>query len=290
MRSLPEVIFYCIVLHNNKRMTFKLTLVTGTAQKEKDPIVTEARKEMFKDLSPLLGSSSADLERAFEDLDGSVENLILLERLMSQVGPEALAWFAHTSKFPAKHQVREAFFEDVKKDEDLFEDHNGEDDELDDLDAHILKIDKLIDARETLRFPKLIMFFWYLEKQEGREKAENLLSQTLFTLSLYEMLLKRCLSKRQVFEDELVKKLHPAFKDILHEVKVEAKPKASAVDKTRQEVRGQVGVPQIGAGTFEAQGKKRGIELQYFAGSLMRVETFTKLAKKLLDAAPKKTK
>lgn len=257
---------------------------------QEDPEISKAKGKMFKTVSPILGCSPEALKEAFENLELSIKEFALLDQLMSKVGPDALACFIDKENLPAKNKVRDIFFEDVSRSEDPFGDDNDEDNEEGSLELSIEKLADRMKTNEMLRFPKLLMFFWYLKKQMGDEIAENFLRQTLYTMAVYKLLSRRCVSKQAVSQDELVQALHPAFKAILNTVKIETKPKSDAVNKTRGEVREQVGLPQVGADSASAAAKKRAMEVQYYAGSLLDVSTYTKLAKQLLAACPKTRK
>lgn len=257
---------------------------------EEDPEISKAKKKMFKAVSPLLGCRPEALREAFENLELSIKEFALLDQLMSQVGPDALACFVDKENLPAKNKVRDIFFEDVRRSEDPFGDDNDEDNEGGSLELSIEKLADIMRVNETLRFPKLLMFFWYLKKHVGEEVAENLLRQSLYTMAIYKLLSRRCVTKQAVTQDTLVQALHPAFKAILNTVKIEAKSKPDAVNNIRAETREQVGLPQVGAASADAAAKKKAMEVQYYAVSLLDVATYTKVAKQLLAASPKTKK
>lgn len=283
-------------------MMSKFTLInTGSADKD-NPLVPVVKAEMYKNLAPVLGLKQERLERAYEKLIASLKEAPLLERLTVHVGSEALAWLPAIASFPAKDKVREAFFEDDGKDEYPFDDFNDEDDEEgepnvdDDVEAVIV-------AKEKIRFPKMVIFFWHLARKQGLVRAHALLCQTLYTLAIYQLLSTGALSKRMVWEDPLVQVLHPRFQDILKGFDWEPKKSASGelntvrsgmAEQVSEAVETQEGVAvlQARANTRSrsqkvlADQKVEGKELQYFAGSLVRVETFERLATKILAACP----
>ena len=283
-------------------MTPKLTLInTGGTDKE-NPLVPVVKAEMYKNLAPVLGLKKERLEKAYEKCTASLKEAPLLERLTMHVGNEALAWLPDIASFPAKDKVRQTFFEDDEKDEYPFDDFNDDDDEEGEPNVDN-DIEAVIVAKEKVRFPKMVIFFWHLARKQGPESAHALLCQTLYALAVYQLLSTGALSKRMVWEDPLVQALHPRFQDILKGFHWEPKKSASEeLNTVRTGVANQVSEAvetQEGVAVLQTRGntrsrshkvlagqKEEGKELQYFAISLARAENFERLAAKILAACP----
>lgn len=287
-------------------MTQRFTVISTNPELKEDPTGEMVKAAMYTDLAPVLGLKQDSLRKAYEKLSASLKEGPLLERLTSHVGNETLAWLPDMAAFPDKNKVRDLFFEDESRTEYSFDQFSDIDDEelgAEGFDLVNPEAQAVILAKEKIRFPKMVIFFWHLARKQGTERAQKLLCQTLYTLAVYELLITRGLSKRQVLQDPLVQALPKKFQDLLSGFHVESQKKAPDVlGKLREGVKAQVretgderGAAELLHTLMDVHARSNRVladqrtevkELYYFAGTLLHPENFERLAAKILAACP----
>lgn len=292
--------FYCIIPRYNKRMAPRLSLHTTPKRPKKNPLVAAVRKEVFIGLEGALATDTGVLSKAYEKLSKDLKETDLLERLFADVGDGVLIWIPQMLKFPGKKKVEELFFSDARADDPLLEEDEAYGIEDPDAEDHKKDFDEIIAAKEKLRLPKAIVFFWFLAKREGTEKATLLLEMTFATIALYKLMVAKVFPKQKILNSAMFAALPPEFQGVLQgygtfEEKVTVSKVSEDVatrvslemaDASDQVIEGLIkqAHSKIDAVTGEETRSSR--EVQYFALELLKTPTFVRIAETIIKASP----
>lgn len=295
-----QKVLFIVLFRLIAKMTSRLTLHKTHRQPKENPLIAVVKKEVFKELEGILATAPGTLERTYKKLSKDLKEIALLERLFADNGDDVLLWLPEMLKFPDRKKVATLFFVDARLEDTLLEEDESYGIEDPDAQAHQKDFDEVIAAKEKLRLPKAVAFFWLLARREGKEKAKMILEMTLATIALYKLLTAKVLTKQKILNSAMFEALPPEFQNVLigygtFEVKL-------SPSRVREDVAARVSLEMAEASDRVIEGlvkqaheKLKEVmggeatesrEVQYFALELLKTSTFVHIANEIIEACP----